>query len=701
MFVLFVCLCIHINSFAQNTIYLNNLDGLMWVGKKMMVLEDKTSTLAISDITKPQYQQTFKPLPKNIFSHPVSTSAFWFKIIIENKSNKDVWLSIADTRLKYIDFYTPKIDGTYSSPLLLGASRPQQNRVFPSAFYCVPIHQHLSPQTYYLRVKGSLNLLLPFKVGTTQSLIKKFDTYDQILNIFIGLVLSMLVYNLFLFFATHDRLYLIYVSYLAMVFLVTPFSNGQAMFFYSWFWDNFLVWQSPLFWTITLFVDLYLNLKQHAPKLKRWLWALTICLGVFFPLLNLLGIHMTYYLKFFQLTVLVYSFSLLICGVYLWLKGHKNARFYILGWSSVIIASFVYLFTSNGLLPLNTFTRQSLYFGFGLEALMFSLALGDRLNILKKEKDEALAQNLQLITNQKEALEHKVKERTLEIQEQNEEMEAQNQMMKATHQELQETYQEINKKNENLLASINYAKTIQNALLSLRKGVINALGADNFFILFKPRDIVSGDFHYIEVLEDERLLLAAIDCTGHGIPGAFMSMIGYEVMTEIVKVRKETKPNTILELLHRYIASVLKQSETNNKDGMDAALVVIDKQKHLMEFAGAKNPLVYIQNEQLTLIKGDKRSIGGQVRQLKEFRCHQVDISTPTIFYLFSDGYQDQFGGEENKKFMLARLKNLLMDVHLKEMEEQQKILDTTLEQWMQQGNETQIDDVLVMGVKV
>lgn len=726
---LFLCVSIPFNNFAQTSIQFTHQEQRLSVSENMVFLEDKTTALSFEQIL--QQQDKFQPITQDIFNRPASKSVYWFKISVQNTSGQDLWLEVGDTRLWYLDFYAPNKAHQYTKPLLLGAMRPYSNRVFPSSFYCVPLNNAHEPQakTYYLRVEGRLNMQLPFNVGTHYSLIKQFAIYNQVANIFIGLVLTMLLYNLFLYVSTRDQLYLIYVSYLAMVFFITPFNNGQAMFFYSWLWDYFLVWQSPLFWSITLFVDRYLNLRLYALKLKRWLWILTICLGVVFPLFNLVGIHLSYYLRFFQLGVLIYSFSLLTCGVYLWRKGHKNARFYIWGWSSVIVASFVYLFASNGILPFNAVTRQSLYVGFGIEALMFSLALGDRLNMLKKEKDEALAQNLSLITNQKEALEQKVKERTYEIQEKNEEMEAQNQMMRATHQELQKAYheiqeqnetveaqneimaathrelskayQEINKKNENLLASIRYAETIQKALLSLRKGIINALGADNFFILFKPRDIVSGDFYYIETLEHNRLLIAAIDCTGHGIPGAFMSMIGYEVMTEIVKIRKETQPNMILELLHRYVASVLKQSETNNRDGMDVSLVVLDKQAQTMEFAGAKNPILYIQNGELSLIKGDKRSIGGQVRNQKEFTSHSIDISTPTVFYLFSDGYQDQFGGNKNKKFMLSRLKTLCLDIHQKEMGAQQQILDNTLMDWMAQGDEVQIDDVLVMGVRV
>lgn len=783
--VIFLCVALSFNNFAQVVVQFTHPKQLLSTSKKAMFLEDKTAKLSFEQVL--QQQANFQPITQEIFNRPASKSAYWFKISAQNTSGHDTWLNVGDTRLWYIDFYAPDSTGNYNKPLLLGAMRPYDNRPFASSFYCVPLNQahETQPKTYYLRVAGRLNMQLPLKVGTHYSLTKQFDIYDQIANIFIGLVMAMLVYNLFLFISTHDKLYLVYVGYLVMVLITTTFNNGQALIHLSWFWLFFFLWQSPLFALITWFVDLYLELKLYAPKMRRWLWGVTLMLSGVFPLFNVLGVNQVHTLRWFQLSILVYSFSLLIVGIVLWRKGRKNARFYIWGWSSVIIASFVYLFSSNGILPFNAFTRQSLYLGFGLEALMFSLALGDRLNILKKEKDVALAENLSLMTNQKEVLEQKVQERTLEIQEKNEEMEAQNQMMKtthrklqavyqeiqekneeveaqneimkainhklqgayheiqeqneamaaqneimeatnhklkgayheiqeqneamiaqseiiqATHYELQKAYGEINKKNENLLASIRYAETIQKALLSLRKGIINALGEENFFILFKPRDIVSGDFYYIETLEDNRLLIAAIDCTGHGIPGAFMSMIGYEVMTEIVKIRKETQPCMVLELLHRYIASVLKQSETNNRDGMDVALVVLDKPNQTMEFAGAKNPLLYIQNGEVSLIKGDKRSIGGLVKNEQKFTNHHINISIPTIFYLFSDGYQDQFGGKENRKFMLSRLKSLCLDMHQKEMSEQQQILDDTLMSWMKESDETQIDDVLVVGVRV
>lgn len=699
----FFFFCIQSAGFTQKIILLKNKQELLRIGKKISVLADKAGKLTLQDVLTPRNQQRFKPNNKDIFSRKATNTTFWLKFTVQNQSGKDTWLNIGDTRLWYADFYAPNAKGAYLPPLLLGNMRPPDNRVFPHSFYCVPLGDKYTsqPQTYYLRVASKLNISLPLSAGTTNALVQQLSVYNYILAAFIGLIVSMAVYNLFLFFATKDSIYLIYVGYLLMVFISTPFNNGQTLFYGDWLWKYFISWQCLLFFFTTLFVDRYLNLALNARKMQRWLWLITSIQAGLFPLLNLTGVSLIKLLPLFQLLVLVYTFSLLICGIYLWAKGQKNARFYVLGWSSVIIASFIYMLTMWGMLPFTLFNKQILYFGFGFEALMFSLALGDRLNMLKQEKEDAQAKNLVLVTNQKETLEQKVIERTYEIQEQKEEIEAQNMVLQDTHTALTQAYSEIHKKNESLMASINYAQTIQGAMLSLQKQVTDLLGEHKFFILFKPRDIVSGDFYYVEEVEG-KIVIAAIDCTGHGVPGALMSMIGFEIMNDIVKVRKETRANKILDRLHLHIVRGLKQNKTNNRDGMDVTLAVIDKTNNTLEYAGAKNPFLYIQAEEIHLIKGDKWSIGGyQLRQRKRFTSHTIDISVPTTFYLFSDGYQDQFGGKKNKKFMLKHLKKLCFDIRSEEMVEQKEILEQTLDFWIQQGNEQQIDDVLIMGVKI
>ncbi|OJJ14988.1 hypothetical protein BKI52_41275 [marine bacterium AO1-C] len=264
-------------------------------------------------------------------------------------------------------------------------------------------------------------------------------------------------------------------------------------------------------------------------------------------------------------------------------------------------------------------------------------------------------------------------------------------------QQLNDAYHEIKQKNDDITASISYGQRIQQAILPNTQRIEDTLG--NSFVLFKPRDIVSGDFYWFTEVND-KIVIAAVDCTGHGVPGAFMSMIGNSLLSEIVSVKNILSPSDILDTLDKGIQTLLKQDRTKNRDGMDLALCVWDKTKKVLTFAGARNPLVYIQNEELHVIKGNKYSIGGEIRKREvSFEEHHIAIDKPTVCYIFSDGYQDQFGGAEDKKFMKKRFHQLLLETHSKEMVAQRAFLNTTLVEWQHKNRQT--DDILIVGFKV
>lgn len=266
------------------------------------------------------------------------------------------------------------------------------------------------------------------------------------------------------------------------------------------------------------------------------------------------------------------------------------------------------------------------------------------------------------------------------------------------------TNEKIKQQNKNIRSSINYAKRIQEAMLPKRDH--HPKLAENSFVLFKPRDVVSGDFYWFSDVGENHhtgtetdLAFAAVDCTGHGVPGAFMSMIGINSLNGIIN-RGITETNVILDFLDKDIRTALRQEVTGNNDGMDVALCIYRKEKKTLEFSGAKNPLVYIQDHTLFQVKGDVHSIGGSARKQNfSFKRHEVVIDKPTMIYLFSDGYRDQFGGKENAKFMSKRFSNLLLEIHALPLNEQLKVLDDTLEEW--KGSSDQTDDILVMGIRL
>jgi serine phosphatase RsbU (regulator of sigma subunit) len=275
-------------------------------------------------------------------------------------------------------------------------------------------------------------------------------------------------------------------------------------------------------------------------------------------------------------------------------------------------------------------------------------------------------------------LEEKVKERTLRIEKQKEEIEDQK---------------------KHIMDSIYYARRIQNAILPSFNLIDTHL--KNYFILYLPKDIVSGDFYWMNEA-DGLFMMAAVDCTGHGVPGAFMSIVGFNQLNYAVNVKKARIASTILDELNQGVITTLNENKNDNsiKDGMDMALCVFDFAAKKVEFAGANNPLLLIRDKKLIKYKGDRFPIGafeGNKPQL--FQNCEIDLRDGDCIYLSSDGYADQFGGTENKKFLYRRFEDLLLEIHSQPMEVQKELLHKRLLEWM--GSNDQVDDILVIGIKV
>ena len=289
---------------------------------------------------------------------------------------------------------------------------------------------------------------------------------------------------------------------------------------------------------------------------------------------------------------------------------------------------------------------------------------------IKEEKEKK-----GMLENQNQMLEEQVNERTKEINSQKE---------------------IIEEKNKDIIDSITYAKRIQDATLASKE--IKYLIFPDAFVLFKPKDIVSGDFYWFTKKNNTRLI-AACDCTGHGVPGSLMSMIGNNALNQIVNERGITSPDDILNTLHKEVKKTLKQEEsTETKDGMDVALLSFINETE-MEYAGAQRPLWIVSNGELKETKAVKVSIGGQSYGSDvQFIKHNFTLAKGDTAYIFSDGYADQFNSNE-KKLMTKKFKEILLGIQHLPMPEQEKYLDDFIEKW--KGNLEQTDDVLVIGVKI
>ncbi len=288
----------------------------------------------------------------------------------------------------------------------------------------------------------------------------------------------------------------------------------------------------------------------------------------------------------------------------------------------------------------------------------------------------ALQEKEKLILNQNEMLELQVAQRTAEVISQKEVIEI---------------------KNKEILDSITYAKRIQEAILPPEKFVKSLLAES--FVLYIPKDIVAGDFYWIETVHD-KILVAAADCTGHGVSGALMSMLGVSLLNQIVNEKGTTQPAEILNKLHTAVITALKQSQNDTHDGMDIALCSFDFKNKEVTFAGANRPLWILRNNERIVIAPDKMPIGGlQIENRQPYASNTIAVQKNDFVYLFTDGYADQFGGEHNKKLMTKNFNEMLISIEDKTMDEQKSFLKSYFDTW--KGSNEQVDDVLVLGIKV
>jgi serine phosphatase RsbU (regulator of sigma subunit) len=297
---------------------------------------------------------------------------------------------------------------------------------------------------------------------------------------------------------------------------------------------------------------------------------------------------------------------------------------------------------------------------------------------------------LRSIELQKRKLEQLVKERTKELEQANAEIEAQRDMA-------EEQRDQIIQQKKEITDSIQYAQRIQNIILPSPN--LLKLYLPEYFVLFKPRDIVSGDFFWITG-KDEKIILTAADSTGHGVPGAFMSLLGITYLNEITSQSAILSAGQILDELRKSIIKALDQKGVSgeNKDGMDMALCIFDFKNMELQFAGANNPLYILRNNEILETKGDKMPVAIHER-MQEFANHTIRFEKGDVLYMFSDGYEDQFGGPKGKKFMAKALKQLLLSVGNLSMKEQKAEIERNFEEW--KGDLDQMDDVLMIGVKI
>jgi serine phosphatase RsbU (regulator of sigma subunit) len=630
----------------------------------------------------------------------------WVRFEVENESSHTDWILhynwvFSDT----VELYVQNEKGIWQLKYRAGYTLPFESRPldYPSIAYPLDLEKG-QKATFYVRVWSAAPMGLPFSIKRPETLRSEQRRADLLYGIYFGTLIVMLLYNLAIWISLRDRSYLYYtftiVSTLAIFSSISGYT-GQFLFYNypkvnAYFAKVFI---GLIVITTVLFANEFLNTKKYAPAFVKIFRLMMILAGI-----SIVHVFYDTTSGWSNKVVSLHTPLLLSVGIWVWYKGNQAARFFVVAWSFYIVGGLIITLSNSGVLPATGVYRHLAEVGSALEVVLLSLALSDRYRMFKKEKEEAQKQALLITERAKEELEEKVKQRTKEIHEKNEELIASEEEIRQQADELMYTLQvveaqksEIEKKNENITASITYALRIQNAILPKESELQKSLRA---FVFFRPKDIVSGDFYWFAQKESCKIL-AVVDCTGHGVSGAFMTIIANNILNQIVHDLHIYQPDLILNKVQILLEKKLSQAEGTVADGMDIAIVKIEESQNAttLTYAGAMNPLYYVQNQELKEIKANKKPIGGKTLQNFSYQKHELVIASETTFYLLSDGFQDQFGGAENKKFMTKKLKTLLSQIAPKPLSEQKHLLTTTFETW--KGDEKQTDDVCIVGFKI
>jgi serine phosphatase RsbU (regulator of sigma subunit) len=668
-------------------------------GLKSEVWVDSSATATLEEAQR----QAYRPAPSQLLFFGINHNAYWIRLRVRNEALPDNdWVLLLDFPiLDSVDIYHLSANGQLLEHFPLGFCLPPKNKPLDFNAFAVPLDlPDADEHVYYLRLKSRKSKMAPLSVVRDRSFQEMRGFRDMGYGFFFGILAIMVLYNLTIYWSLQEKSYLYYSLTTASI-LLTYMSNSGYAPHYIWPnspWVNqyILIWlscTSALF--SAFFTQDFLKTRARTPRLHQWLkviaWSSALAIPLAVPYTFFVG-HFMYYVLILEIVAMITA------GVIVWRMGYREAVFYVIGWGGYILGALLLMLRNLGLLSGDYLLANSGNVGAVWQVVMLALALSARYARLRQEREDAVRERLEMEAEAKRMLEYKVEERTAELMETNEELGMTVEELNVTNERLSEINNQLSQRNRSITSSINYAQRIQAALLPQPYSIAQAF--PEHFILFKPRDIVSGDFYWFDTVGSKAILVVA-DCTGHGVPGAFMSLLGNDAISHAVVRLGLVSPEEILQYIDAEIYGKLQQGTSSNQDGMDAAVLVFDFEVGLLEFSGAKRPLLLFHQGERHLFRGDKHSIAGKMpNHDKVFAKQTLQLQGPAEVYLFSDGYHDQFGGPIGAKFSTRRFYDLLENVHALDLPQQQRRLSDALDNWMGKNNR-QIDDILVFGARL
>lgn len=659
----------------------NTNENTSFSKNELTYLLDESSSLEINDVKKANFKKHEGKTPNFGFYK----GTVWLKIVT-NQFDKDDILEIKNSNIDQISLFTFQKNG-YHLKEETGDLFPFHHRKIKHRFFHFKLN---SSDTILLKVNNNgKQLFIPLSIRSKDKYAARDYDEQFIFGIYYGLCLFALILNLFIFSRIRERSTLMYLFYLAGLIFLQLALDGHG---FEYFWSNssYVANHAPGFaasfsvYFLALFTQLFLQTKHFLPKSHRILTLISYII-----LINLLLslIPSTHQFSILAINIITLLFNLFILPIAFvtFKKKFKPARYFLLAFVILIFSSIAFILRNFGVLPSSFLTDYSLQIGSIFEITLLTFAIVDRFKSFKTEALLRLEELNKLQAEQNEKLAAEVAARTQEIND-------------------QKILLEI--KNKETLDSINYAKRIQTALIP-SEATFNSYFTDAF-TLWEPKDIISGDFYWastttttLDESENKSLTVFCVgDCTGHGVPGAIISVIGLKLLNLSISNSSINSTSEALDFLHDQFKKTFQNDSNNHviRDGMDVSICAIDKINNTLYFSGAKNGIYIIRNNELIELKGDKQSIGAE-SQILNYTQHTFDLQKGDAIYLYSDGFADQFGGEKGKKFMYKPLKDLILANSSLPMSEQKAILYSAFIGW--KGNLEQTDDVCIVGVRV
>ncbi|MFT5778928.1 MAG: serine phosphatase RsbU (regulator of sigma subunit) [Crocinitomicaceae bacterium] len=569
-----------------------------------------------------------------------------------------------------------------------GDGIPFSDKTIPSSASVLPLNVPSGRKCEYVLKLSSdgENLTLPMVFMEKKSFEESAHQKHLFSGMFYGIFLFVLIIYLTFFTLLRENLFLTYVAYVLFGGLLQFGLDGyihQYIFTSGGFWSqhSILIVAGFTVLFMLLYASKYLVLTGKL-KLISTLLLLIVSTAMILSLFSGKLYEIAYPLiNGFSFLALLF---VLVAGI-IQRRSGKVSRLFIVGLGCLVVGGLIFILGNFGVIDAPSITQQSLKIGTLLEVICLSILMAGRYKSLQEEKELAQQQLLNEFEVANVRLEKEVAERTKEIEKQR---------------------AQLKEKNEDFVASVKYAERIQSAVMSNEDKFKSYL--PDSVVFFRPKDIVSGDFYWIDMIEpseewpDGLVVYATADCTGHGVPGALVSIIGNHLLKLGRKDETVQSPGQALDFLSREINATLnsKFAQENIRDGMDITLCALDLHKKEIHFAGAQNSAYVIRDGELIELKGDRKSVGYDDREEEHhFSTLSYMLKPGDMIYTCSDGYADQFGGPDGKKFMSKRLKNMFINMAASDLEDQKQLMVSEFDGW--KGEQEQLDDVLVIGVRI